>query len=51
MGSIEMRKDLVKWLTVGLALVGVLTQVGVLPPAAVPLAVALGEALPALVGV
>lgn len=46
-----MKKGMLKWLTVGLALVGVLTQVGVLPPAALPLAVALGEALPALVGV
>lgn len=43
-----MAKELRKWLTVALAVVGVLTQVGVLPPALGPVvqasAVAVGEA-------
>lgn len=42
-----MRKDIIKWLTVALATVGVLTQVGVLPPAALDVLRSVGVALQA----
>lgn len=48
MTSVSKKKGIAKWLTVALALVGVLTQVGVLPPAVAP---ALGALVPVVVDV
>lgn len=42
-----MRKDITKWLTVGLAALGVLTQLGVVPPAALDVLRSVGVALQA----